>query len=128
MKEKIINALLWVAVLPASALGSYLVYVIFYWLNSNKHEFTNGDSLWNIIIMLVSSALMGGTFVSIGSAIAPKGKRVVAIVLLCIICLLIGVAFVGNVMGGFSWMSLLSSLCILAGGGYAVYIVFNNGK
>ena len=121
MKEKVIKALLWIAVLPASALGSYLVYIIFYWLNSTKSEFTNADSIWNVVISLVSSALMGGAFVGIGSAIAPSWKRVTAIVLL-------GIAFIGNLMGGFSWVSLLSSLCIIAGAGFMTYSVFDNEK
>lgn len=128
MKEKVIKALLWIAVLPASALGSYLVYIIFYWLNSTKSEFTNADSIWNVVISLVSSALMGGAFVGIGSAIAPSWKRVTAIVLLCVVCILIGIAFIGNLMGGFSWVSLLSSLCIIAGAGFMTYSVFDNEK
>lgn len=128
MKEKIINVLRWIAILPASVLGSYLVYIIFFWLNKTKEGFTNADNLWDIGIMLVSSALMGGAFVLIGAYVAPSGKRVVSIVLLCLMCALIGIAIFSNLMGEFSLVSILSSLCMLAGSGYATYSVFKDNN
>jgi len=120
MKEKVINALRWIAVLPASVVGSYLVYLAYYWLN-RTYIFTNGDYLWNHISMFIASMLMGGTFIAIGVSVAPSHQKVCASVMFGFWCIISGAALFANIVTGFSWTSFISLICSLIGAGYAFY-------
>lgn len=119
-KTKLLNVLRWVVFLPASVLGAYLAYLIFAWMNHTVPSF-NADNLWNKIIDLIASAIMGGAFVAIGASIVPKGKKIVAIILFAIMCVTVGVAIIGNIINGFSWFHLISEVCVIVGAGYALY-------
>jgi len=85
----------------------------------------NADNLWNKIIILAAQALMGGAFVAIGSNIVPKGKKIVAIILFAIMCVIVGVAFAANIINEFSWLHIIGEICTLLGAGYALYFMAN---
>lgn len=128
MKEKILIILRWIILLPASIIGSFLVYRIFFWLNkSSDYMHTNLDSIWDYIMMFVSHALMGAAFIWIGLYIAPKYKKICACVLFCIVCMFAGVALFSNIYVGFSWVSLVSMICMLAGAGFVFYLGMTDG-
>ena len=123
MKEKLLIALRWTVLLPASVLGSYLVYIMFYWLNKSKdYPHTNFDSLWDYAIMFVSHVLMGGAFIGIGLYIAPAYRKICSCVLFAIVCIFSGFVLFANIVSGFSWISLISILCMIGGAGYVFYL------
>lgn len=123
MKDKLLIIARWLILLPASVLGSYLVYLVFYWLNKSKdYPQTNFDNLWNYVIMFVSHILMGGAFVGIGMYIAPAYRKICSCVLFAIVCIFSGVALFANIVSGFSWISLISTLCMIGGAGYVFYL------
>lgn len=123
LKPSIMIALRWIVLLPASVLGSYLVYIFFYWLNKSKdYPHTNFDNLWNYAIMFVSHVLMGGAFIGIGLYIAPAYRKVCSCVLFGIVCIFSGIALFANVLSGFSWISLISTICMIGGAGYVFYL------
>ena len=119
-KTRLLNILRWIFFLPASILGAWLVYIIYYWMNRTIPVF-NVDTLWNKFAELIAHLLSGGAFVGIGAYMVPKGSKVVAIILFAIACVVIGAAFIANILNGFSWMPLLDGVCALAGAGYMLY-------
>lgn len=129
MKEKLLIVLRWIVLLPASALGSYLVFVFFYWLNKSKdYPQTNFDSLWNYAIMFVSHVLMGAAFIGIGIYIAPAYRKICSCVLFGIVCIFSGIAIFANVLSSFSWISLISTMCMIGGAGYVFYYSITENK
>lgn len=123
LKLKIMIVLRWIVLLPASVLGSYLIYIFFYWLNKSKdYPHSNFDNLWNYAIMFVSHVLMGGAFIGIGIYIAPSWKRICACVLFALVCIFSGFALFANFLTGFSWISLVSLICLLVGAGYVFFL------
>lgn len=129
LKLRFMIALRWIAVLPASVLGSYLVYILFFWMNKSKdYPLTNLDSFWDYAIMFISHTLMGGAFMGIGVYIAPSSKRICACVLFAIACIFSGMALFANIATGFHWVSLVSLICLLAGAGYVFYIFITDEK
>lgn len=124
-KSRFINIIRWIFFLPASVLGAWLAYIIFSWMNRTIPVF-NYDIIWNKIIELVAQLIMGGAFVGIGTYMVPKGKKIVAIILFALMCIIAGGAFIGNIAHGFSWLHLIGEICTVAGAGYALYHFINN--
>lgn len=123
LKLKIMIVLRWIVLLPASVLGSFLIYIFFYWLNKSKdYPHSNFDNLWNYAIMFVSHVLMGGAFIGIGIYIAPSWKRICACVLFALVCIFSGFALFANFLTSFSWISLVSLICLLVGAGYVFFL------
>jgi CHASE2 domain-containing sensor protein len=121
-KKKLLNVIRWITFLPASVLGAWLVYIIAYFGDKMLSRLYLGNSMIaDCLIMFFAHAAMGGAFVLIGTAIAPKGKKIVAIVLLCITCVFCGVSLVFNIAQGFDWLNLVCMICVLVGAGYAFY-------
>ena len=124
LKEKVIIALRWIALLPISVLGSLLVYVIFVFLNKTI-PFTGNNIIWNYAIEFIGQAMMGSAFVSIGVCMAPSKRKSCAVVLFAIACILLGVSLTFGIMGGYSWKEYVGMLCTVLGAGYAY---FNSDK
>jgi len=120
LKEKVIIALRWIALLPVSALGSLLVYVIFVFLNKTK-PFTGNDTIWNYAIEFIGQAMMGGAFVLIGVCMAPSKRKSCAVVLFAIACIFFGVSLTSGIMGGYSWKEYVGMLCTVLGAGYVYF-------
>ena len=112
-----------VEILPASLIGSYLIYIIFMFLNkSREYPNTYFVILWNYGVEFISHILMGVAFIGIGSAVAPRAKRICSCVLFALVCIFAGVSLFANFMVGFSWVSLLSTICMIGGAGYVFYL------
>ena len=125
-KKKLITVLRWFFFLPGAAACSYLVYLLFVWLNkSNEYPHTNIDSLWDFLIVFTGHLIMGLTFVYIGTVIAPSWRKTCAICLFGIACVLIGVVIFANILNGFSWYSFVCALCVLGGAGFGLFLLFN---
>lgn len=124
-KTRLLNILRWVFFLPASVLGAWLAFIIFYWMNHTIPVF-NADNLWNKITELVAQIIMGGVFVGIGTYMVPKGNKIVAIILFAITCIIAGISFIANIAQGFKWMPLLGGVCAVIGAGYVLYHFINN--
>lgn len=124
LKEKAIIALRWIALLPASAFGSLLVYVIFVFLNKTI-AFTGNDTVWNYAIEFIGQAMMGGAFVIIGVCIAPSKQKICATVLFAIACIFLGVSLTFGIMSDYPWKDYVGMLCTILGAGYAY---FNSDK
>lgn len=122
MKEKLLTTLRWIGVLPLSIIASYIVYMLFMWgSRSTGPLHTRFDDLWNYGMMFVSHFVMGATFMATGIQIAPSHKRVCSCVLFGFACVLAGVLLLANFMTGFSWVSLISLICLMAGVSYIFY-------
>lgn len=93
MKDKLINAIRWVLVLPSSVLCAIIAR--FFMENTNKEieSFLSGYP-FNI----VCSAGMGAAFVYVGSVVAPSYKRYVAI-LLALIIVALEIYFIVRIQG-----------------------------
>jgi len=124
LKEKVIIALRWIALLPASALGSLLVYVVFVFLNKTI-PFTGNDTIWNYAIEFIGHAMMGAAFVLIGICIAPSRRKSCAIVLFAIACVVSGASLAFGIMSDYPWKDYVGMLCTILGAGHAY---FNSDK
>lgn len=133
-KESLINALRWIAVLPAAVLAEILVYAISVlilflletsvfatiWQSIKNGEFTlmfdsycyETLSLELIILFVVCRAIAAGAFVSFGSTVAPKGKKVVSIVLATMNSFLKIITIVFLIIGGANFIEYI----VLIGG------------
>lgn len=108
MKKNLINALRWIAVLPASMLGSVLAYIIpaiFNWyIKDYLPETTFWAHLDDIVNSGISGFLAGCFFVIAGCIVAPSHKKETArvlTVLLSIGCVIsIATTFISK---GLSW-------------------------
>jgi hypothetical protein len=126
MKEKLIVIGRWIAVLPVSAIGCYLLFLVFRFINHSFNENFGFDIVWNIIVELIAYVLMGGSFVYLGTAVAPSHKRVCACVLFGLACMVAGFCLFVLIMSHFKWVSLLSIVCLLGGAGYSLYSILND--
>lgn len=128
MKDNIKIILRWILLLPASIIGSYLAYIIFYLINTytpfRGSHYTNIDKLWDYSIMFVSHIFMGMAFIGIGVYIAPSHKKACSCVLFAITCIMAGVLLTTIILN-FSWVSLISTICSLCGASYIFYICVN---
>lgn len=82
MKKNLLNALRWIAVLPASILGSVLAYiiaVIFSWVTTNYLQ--ERTILDDIVNFGISGFAAGAAFVIAGCFVAPSRKKETALVL-----------------------------------------------
>ena len=126
MKEKLKVIGRWIAVLPASFAGAYLLYVVFRFINSSFYTHFGFDVVWNIGVECFSNMLMGGAFVYIDAAVAPSRHRVCSCVLFALICILAGAAIFANLIAGFQWLYLVYVLCMVGGAGYSLYSILND--
>lgn len=108
MKKNLLNALRWIAVLPASILGSVLAYMIWVLFNRFTGNYLLGRTFFSYLDDIVNSGvsgfLAGGGFVIAGYFVAPSHKKettLVLTVLLSIGCVISTAAsFFAN---GLSW-------------------------
>lgn len=94
------SILRWIALLPAAVAGALLAYNLTKWIQAGAYiryvdinSYTIfGVNILKIVIELMASAFMGVAFVYIGAFVAPKYKRVVAIVFAVIMAIIALVA------------------------------------
>lgn len=100
MKEKTINVLRWIGVLPVACLVYVLGYFVLMginWLTVKFYIDTDGDGGWMNIYLwpIIATGVAGFYFVTAGSLLAPNNRKSVALVLMILICVLSGAAFLG---------------------------------
>ena len=88
------SILRWIALLPAAVVGALVAYNLSKWMQQAMENFYVGSltifgiNVSRLFIELVASAFMGIAFVYIGAFVAPKYKRVVAIVFAVIMAII----------------------------------------
>jgi hypothetical protein len=83
-REKAIELLRWVGVIPAAVLGGYAAYVVFVLQNMVVHYLQVGpyiDFFQRFLLVIASNAVAGVVTVIAGAMTAPRCRRVTAIVL-----------------------------------------------
>lgn len=124
MKKKLLIALRWLFFLPASILGAWLAYIIFYWLNKSASGFiTNMDVLWNYGIGIVSHAIMGAVYMYIGYFMVPSHQKVIGLCMFGLACVICGASISANIFNGFDWYTLICNLFMIGGAGYVSYLI-----
>lgn len=119
MKEKLIYITRWIAVLPASIIGSFIAYGIGMLINRWAAGFIYIDEDINVVELLteivLGGVISGGAFVSIGCETAPKYKKAVGVILCIIISSICLVSMVYSVnLYGFIWQSIKISIQCIA--------------
>lgn len=132
-KNTLSNIVRWICALPASVIGSWLVYILVVWTTRNSdYSITDigkmYDSIWEYIFHCFAQFAMGLAFILIGGYIAPSYKRTVLFVLFGIACLVSGATIFAIVITGFNWNLFICSLFTLAGAGTGVYVYFQDGN
>lgn len=125
-KSKSVNVLRWILFLPAAIVGSWLVYVIFRFLN--VHDMYHGSSIvsWVSIVTLFADYIHGLAFVFIGAIVAPSSRKVVSIVMLCLMCMFSAISIFLNIANGIDWIVLIGTLLTLGGAIHGVYLISDN--
>lgn len=111
---KFVDILKWIAVLPVSVIA----WVVVYWIiNLLYHVFSPIEfTQWAITIM--SSGGSGMAFVLVGSLLAPKGRKIVSIVLATIMGIFALISLVASFYGygdNSILISILSGVSTIAG-------------
>lgn len=122
--NKLNTILRWVAFIPAAVVGSIAISAIFYYMNKVLPMF-GGDNLWNKAILIISRGLFGATLVAIACAIAPAGKRVVAVVLMILLSMLEGVAIFFAVVTSAGIVEIIGCVACIVFAGITTYHVFS---
>lgn len=123
-----ITILRWIAVLPASVIGSVaanLIGSLYALINSGGYSWYTGSNaigIVEIILFALQNALTGAAFVGAGWYVAPSHKKAVRTVLATVvtcICIL-SVALVITANTG-TWDIYISAIAAIAGAIYAAY-------
>ena len=123
VKGKLFDALRWILVLPGAVVCSYLFYLLFYFFN--KHTpYISTEGYLGYIILFASHAVMGASFVTVGTLIAPSWRRTCAVCLFGIVCMIVGVAIFANIITNPLWVNIVCAICILGGAGYGLSYCF----
>lgn len=119
-KETLILILRWIAVLPAAVLGA-LVGNLIGLATGNGYSWYTGrgvDGITEVILIIVTNALVGVGFVAAGWFTAPKCKKVVKIILAtivgCVCAFSIFLTEAVNKTGG-DWIFYLSVVATIGG-------------
>lgn len=110
----------WVLFLPSAI----VVPVLFLLIQTLLHNDENG-SLWLVIIRGI---IYGGGFVLVGSAVAPKYQKAVALVLMILVAMVFGIGIFSSFMMGASKMGIVEGIITILSGGIATYYVFEELK
>lgn len=130
MKEekKLLNILRWVLLLPASVLGSFIVYALFvlvgYILNMREYSY---NTIWIHIDMWVANILAGAVYVLVGTMMAPKNKKVVMGIIVGILLIDIIITLIYNVVNQ-KWSNFISGICVLVGVVGGMYYLLKEGN
>jgi hypothetical protein len=118
----------WIAVLPASVIGSmaaHLIGSLYSLINSGGYSWYTGSNaigVVEVILFAFQCALTGATFVAAGWYVAPSHKKavrtVLATVVACICILSVALAIITNTD---TWDIYISAIATIAGAIYAAY-------
>lgn len=118
----------WIAVLPASVIGSMVAHLIgslYSLINSGGYSWYTGSNaigVVEVILFAFQCALTGATFVAAGWYVAPSHKKavrtVLATVVACICILSVALAIITNTD---TWDIYISAIATIAGAIYAAY-------
>jgi hypothetical protein len=85
MNKKVKNVFRWIAVLPASIVGTFIGYALIIFNGSivrgYNGESTNVFSITDIIMFVLANVISGAAFVYVGTYTAPDYKKTTAILL-----------------------------------------------
>lgn len=133
--KTLITVLRWIAVLPASVIGSILAHLIgslYTWINSGGYSWYTGSSHTGIVeitLFAVQNILTGAAFVAAGWYISPSHKNTVKTVLatlattICIISIIL--AILTNTA---EWHVYLSAIATAGGAIYTAAKLTENDK
>lgn len=115
----------------AAIIGGAIAYaLVILWIKGNSYGYTiyNGTevgSITNILLAISAQALFGAAFVFCGSIIAPTHRKICAVALSTIICLISIASMVWmSCMTGFSFLQMIHSLATCGGAiGVAYYFM-----
>lgn len=109
----------WVLILPAAAVASILIPIIWALLQ----RIFMGESFLDFVYLYAQSFFMGVLFVYVGSIVAPKRQFVVSLILLLLITIFGVLMFMGNFVTNTasSFSMLIHALLIIIGGSVIVY-------
>lgn len=126
MKDKLINAIRWIAVLPVSFAALFIAYAIFKlitWFNYGHIgiDYTHTFSIATIIGNFIVNGLSGAAFVLAAAWLAPKAKYATAVVMttLLIIIGLISMTLTYFTRDGISFLVQIGGIIATCIGGIA---------
>lgn len=111
---KFVNILKWIAVLPVSVIA----WVVVYWIINLLYNIFSPVEMTRWAITIMSSSGSGMAFVIGGSWIAPKGRKIVSIVLATIMVLFALISLIASLYGygdNSMLISILSGVSTIAG-------------
>lgn len=111
----------WTLFIPASLLIPFL-YLLLQSLIQTWYYDMGEDSFF---FALIRGIVYGGGIVIVGSIVAPRGQKAIALIYLVLIAMLVGVLFFGGFLYGTNFTAILELIFILGAAGYATYFVFN---
>jgi len=125
--EKWPSWLRWVLFIPSAIIGSLLTVIVIGILNWISMAWIGAteNGLWWQVFQLAQSFMLGLLFVLFGATVIPKGQFATSIVLMIvgtIFWVLVFLASQSTSTQSF-WLQTLHYILMIAGGGYAVYLV-----
>lgn len=125
MKKEFINSLRFLMVLPVAVLCYYIGYISFMWC-SNNHFF--GIKFFDYVLEIIGCGFASGCFVAAGTAMAPRYRKVVAIVLSTLGCIAGVVVIVLDLYvwkGKIDWLVLASLAAHIIGAIVGAYYIID---
>jgi hypothetical protein len=114
------NWIRWILFLPSAVFIPILFYM-FQYLMQTWFLDIGPDAF---LLVISRSIIYGGGFVLAGSMVAPKGQKIIAIILMIIMAMLVGAGTFAAVLNRTFMSTLVENLVILASAGYTTYYVF----
>lgn len=100
MKQNIISALRWIAILPCAVASYFLGYALYkflFWVSDYLNQEENG---WfkEYLTFIISGGVAGYAFVFISSQLAPVHKKNVALILLVLLAMCMGIGVFAGIL------------------------------
>ena len=112
--------------MPASLIGSAIVYVLFILLGYLFGENEGFENYGLHFDMWIANIIAGFAYISIGTLVAPKQQRVVMGLLFGLLLVFLIISIIINVVRN-DWSNLVNAICTLIGCVFAVWYLIKEG-
>lgn len=109
----------WIGILPVACIvyvAGYMLLMLLNWLTVKFYVDSDGDGGWmNLYVWpIFATGAAGFYFVTVGATLAPNNKKTVALILMILMCIISGAAFLGVLITK-SYFGILEGIAQIVG-------------